>query len=79
MDTREGKEDIAGNTMARAAPLAPCQSFACSSYSIHPILISLGAFYNGPPSEKLNKWFAQLILQCGRAIVGMAQVKEDNE
>ena len=42
MDTREGKEGIAGNAMAGAAPLVPCQSFACSSYSVHPVLAWLG-------------------------------------
>jgi hypothetical protein len=35
------KDDIAGNTMDGATPLAPCRSFACSSCSIHPILASL--------------------------------------
>jgi hypothetical protein len=42
MDTREDKEDIVSNVMAGAAPLVPCQSFACSSCSIHPALASLG-------------------------------------
>ena len=41
IDTREGKEDIAGNAMAGAAPFTPCQSFAYSSCSLHPILAPL--------------------------------------
>ena len=58
MDTREEKEDIAGNAMARAAPLALCQSFTCSSFSIYPVLTSLRAFCSGHPLEKVSKWLA---------------------
>ena len=58
MDTREGKDDIAGNAAVGAVPLALCRSLARSSRSIHPVLALLGGPLLQSSYKEGNGWLA---------------------
>jgi hypothetical protein len=79
MDIRQEKEDIAGNAMAKAAPLAPSRSFALLLLLHLPVIASLGGLLQRSTFRK-----GQQVLSLINPLVGLSHCwdgsgKEDSK